>query len=70
MHPAGIYGVYCLGSREADQLCRTDCIPFWAASVCSCCKKAKKHLIPRINLLDSGVMQYMMGYQAVGSKGP
>lgn len=31
----------------------SDCIPFWAASVCSCCKKAKKHLVPRINLLGS-----------------
>lgn len=30
----------------------SDCIPSWAASVCSC-EKAKKHLMPRINLLGS-----------------
>lgn len=48
----------------------SDCMPFWAASVCSCCKKAKKHLIPRIDLLGSGLMQQMVGYQAVGNKGP
>lgn len=30
----------------------SDCIPFWAASVCSCCKKTNKLLkIPKISLL-------------------
>lgn len=44
----------------------SNCIPFWAASVCSCCKKANKLLeIPKISLLglwghaanDGGIRQ-------------
>lgn len=32
----------------------SNCIPFWAASACSCCKKANKLLeIPKISLLGS-----------------
>lgn len=49
----------------------SNCIPFWAASVCSYCKKANKLLeTPKISFWAHGVTQQMVGRSGSGQQGP